>query len=453
MIEFWNRIRGTRPKILPVPDCLPLLLALFGAAVSCIRVDKTLASEFIPDNQDVTMHTAVVEVPMYMHIIDSMPTSGSGYLIVGSVNNPVYGRTTSSGALQILPVGKADCGDNPVVKSCYLSIRLGRKAVFSPEQAFIPQNIYVHKMLADLDKLKCYSCSLGPGDYEAVPLSKKGSIYTGGDTLTVYLDPAYGLDLLNSTREERDSMDCFTARYKGLYFTTDEQGEKGRLNYFNISDFSLYVKYTVDGCDSLRVFYANERGPNLNVCTHGSRRLETAGPAETLYFEGMDGLKPYIDMSGLVGNIRAEAERNGVDPRRIIISRAEMTLAFEPPADGDYSRLSHFPDSLYPCYKKVTDTTCGYYPVDDLYYDTRAGAMNRTKYKYTFDIGAFVQKKLSCETLGKADDPCLIPLVKYQDIYGKTSFAIDNYRYSLGDFYGNLSKSPPSLRITYTVLK
>ena len=70
---------------------------------SCITVDNRMGADFIPTNQILHINSVELEAPMFTAVADSMNMSYPAYLAFGSVNFPVFGKTTTSALVQFAP--------------------------------------------------------------------------------------------------------------------------------------------------------------------------------------------------------------------------------------------------------------------------------------------------------------------------------------------------------------
>ena len=69
---------------------LALLLTLFFLA-SCIETNRTLGSALVPTNQDISIHTATLDIPVTLRMADSLQTAVSNSMSVGAIRSGVFG--------------------------------------------------------------------------------------------------------------------------------------------------------------------------------------------------------------------------------------------------------------------------------------------------------------------------------------------------------------------------
>ncbi|HRW95514.1 MAG TPA: hypothetical protein P5167_06685 [Bacteroidales bacterium] len=427
---------------------------------SCVPVDNRMGSGFIPSNQVVYIHTQDFAAPMFTTIADSMNMAAPSYLEFGSVNSPLFGNTTSSGLVQFAPYSyQEEYGEDPVVDNMFVNIPMSGFTVFEEDDRYMPQNVYVYRLIKDLNHLDVYQDSFSEEYIDPIPVSKPGLIYLGRDTLRIDFKESFAYELLQADSTERDSTEAFTARYKGLYFTTEKynaSNKGGRINYMNIADAVIYLNYKSAGGDSLLSYYFNIYGTYYNIASHESSSLADKQPSETLYYEGLAGVKPCLDVAALVTDIKAwgQAQTPVIDADRILISRAELIIPVAIPTDGNYTLADNAPATLYPCKLMSNDSLMYYSPITDIYNENAGGSMNRSHWHYSYEITSYLQKVLKSDTLDVKDNLWIMPVYSVSSsTSGSSTYYVDNFTYHNTVLCGNLSDRPPYVRITYAVLQ
>ena len=141
--------------------------------------------------------------------------------------------------------------------------------------------------------------------------------------------------------------------------------------------------------------------------------------------------------------------------KKIVISKAEIVLPFEFPAD--YTTMNQYPASLF-LSTKVLDTTNHlryYQPISDIYIDGSDGAINRVNYEYRMNVTTYIQKLLN----GTHTDPYylkawIFPVYSQTNSYSSsTSYYVETSAYYRGILNGNLAARAPKLVMTYSILK
>ena len=379
--------------------CLPAaVLLLIVSATSCITVNETMGSVYVPRDRDLKVHTFSFDLPVGMKMADSLQSSTS-YFVLGNINDADYGITTASFAATVNPPDTLPWGQNPRFVSAKLQFVKFSMQTFEDGQEEIPQNIHVYALTTPMDTTKIYCNSLGPEDHSLEEIMEGAVIYTGGDTLTIPLKDSFAREYMNATQEELDSTDLFIKRFYGIYVESDAPlggSTGGRLVKFSAGAMSFKfnsVSDTGEQRDTTVMFpigssYATE------LYSHSTRSLEVGSDnnLKTLSYEGLAGIKPHIDAGAIRDSIAAWAQESGVNLKDMIVARATIELPYDVP-DDDYSIADGYPTSLYPVtrYKYIYDGS-QYYPLSAIYdssYDR--GDINRSLQCYKPDVTLYVQ--------------------------------------------------------------
>lgn len=449
------------------------LLAIGFLAVSCISVDKSLGSQFIPDDEKLQVYTVTFPLPLELRMADSLQAQSSSTALLGAFRSAELGETYFGTAANISPIlgGTIKFGKDPVIKSIYFVTTISETQVLEESQSGIPQNIEVYRMMKVIDTTTLYNNSIRPGDYDPVPLNTGSATFFGGDSLKIYLSNDYGSLLLTATDKELDSLNLFIKKFKGLYLTASapEQGlTGGRLNVFSTSNANLIISYNfqpewkagLPRKDTTVVLAFAGDGYCLNTSSYGSQPLETANTSDmdVLPVEGAAGIKPYISMDALKTMLDDWMEKNHYDPKKILLIKGEYVLPYEMPAD--YKQMDCYPPSLYPAYQGESLTGRMYYyqPADIYTTDNPAGNIDRSAMVYKGDISFTLQKMISKTRQELASDTqfaydfWFMPSTQTTDMYGNVTFNIE-YTYYTGKINGPKAERYPMLNIVYTVLQ
>ncbi len=441
---------------------LSLILSV-TTLTSCILTDNTLGSVYIPDNQDISIKTAEFDLPVTLKMADSLQTAVSANFIIGSITTNDYGTFRVGTAASITPATDTILwGSDPVFKDMYLQIAISDKRFLSPEQAFIPQNIYAYELKAPLDTTFIYNNSISKLSYHPVPVTSRNSIYMGGDSLKMHFTKEYGERFFSATIEECDSTKLFINKFYGLYFRTDdiEKGlTGGRLNYFDIATADLRLTFTSTNeagkrRDTSIAFKLGEY-LSLNSMTSESGSMVTDNPVETLHYESLSGIKPHISGTALHSLMQDWAEENDIDLDNLVIAKATLEFPFE--YSGNYKALDNYPGNLFPCRRVRTEKHTLYTPIDEIYNSFMdKGSLNRSLLNYKPDIGFYLQDLIKKENteLSEEDDLWLMQTISYtNNTTNVTTYYPDFTYYNIARFNGTGCKRSPKLRIVYTVLK
>jgi len=444
-----------------LPHNLLLFAALFLS--SCITIDKTLGDNLIPVNQDLTLKFEIFDLPIDSKPTDSLPTNNflvhdyyNMSLMFGACQDPVFGLSNVGAVFQFVPWSVFTYGENPEPVSLTLKLERKDMIILDKSQASIPQNVFVYEIVSELSNKYAFNNSLQPQDWNPQPISQPGQIYFGTDTLTIALSLDYARELLSATQEERDSLNLFLKRYKGLYIQTElpKTGiNTGRINQFplDIYGIQMVLKYKLDGADSTISYSAYPNGIAFNTIAHSNASLDPH-PSENIYYQGFAGPKPYIDFVDLIRKIRTWTEQSQIDMKNLLISRAEILLSYDPATD--FQVINQYPHQLYPFTREYTDSTSYYLPVSNLYAANSDGEINRSKFHYSMVITTYLQSLLKKEEVTERDNAWLMETdYALIDEYGNGVFRYSPYTYPLAIFKGTATSAKPIIKITYSILK
>ena len=196
-----------------------LVLAAFALAIisvsSCIKVNQTLGSVYVPTDRDLKVKTFSFNLPLGMKMADSLQTSTS-YMVLGNITDELFGETTAEIAATVTPPDTIPWGENPVYKSAKLLFVKHSAQTFLDGQEELPQNIHVYSLGIPMDTTKIYCNSIKKRDYLSEEISDGAVIYNGSDTLTIPLKDSFASRYMDATREELDSTELFIKRFYGI---------------------------------------------------------------------------------------------------------------------------------------------------------------------------------------------------------------------------------------------
>ena len=459
---------------------LAFLSSLF-VYTSCIESNKTLGSQFIPDDFVLKLHNAEFEIPVTNSAIDSIQGYNTSYMTFGYLNDETFGYTSGGFATHITPFGDSTyLGINPELKSIYLYMNIDSTSVLREDQRGIPQNIYIYKLKTDLDTLEMFNKSITADDYYPTPISVGTPVFFGDDSIKVYLSEEFGRELLATSTAEYDSTALFLERIKGLYFATDtpdiNSGE-GRMNYVTLgSSSTIYVSYRLT--DPQRGYYRKDTMETfslgyshaINTTRTSSHTLANDDISEHMYIQSLDGIKPLIKASDLNDILNAWISQNGFTKESLVIARAALEFPFEFDYEHytDYSDI--FPQQIYPCVfsNDQSDYLEFLSPLPEIYTNSSIGKINRSLNNYTCEITNYIQDMLRDDNVTSDQDLYICPILSYEtqsssnymcSYYysyssGSTYYGMDNQNYRHGVLNGSdHSTKRPKLLITYSLVK
>ena len=454
---------------------LSLTISLAFAASSCINVDNTLGVNNIPDDFALQLQTATLRLPLQTKMLDSMQSLSSGTAILGAFRTPEFGLTTHSFATNFYHYStkSVNLGTDRRIKQVYLTINLSSTKIMEPGQDGLPQNIHVYQMNRVVDTTYKYNCQLKDSEYDHTPIDTNGVIYTGGDTLRIWLKNTWGQKILSATQRELDSSSAFMDRFKALLFTCDppqEGSTGGRLNVFTTNSAFVYVVFSFQPTwqaarkDTIIMLPLGEDTYTQNFSTYSSKPMENPDAQEYLLVEGLGGLKAYTDPLKLKDTLDKWMAKNGYDPKKTVICKATYNLPFITDKSNVDFINSYFPASLYPFYKEKD--TSGYYyytPLEDIYSNgNNTGKANRSLSCYSGDISSQVQKLCSKERSEIASNwkkyamwYCNVTentTTSYYSTTSTTTYSLERTSYSVGKINGPLHANYPTLELVFAIL-
>ncbi|MDD2293753.1 MAG: hypothetical protein PHD07_06060 [Bacteroidales bacterium] len=443
-----------------------IVVLLFVSLISfssCITTDKTLASIYIPTNQDITIKSAEIDIPVELKISDSMQTATSAVLMMGAIASKEFGTVTIGSAATVTPSADSiEWGGDPVFIDMSMQVAVYSKQTMSSEQDYITQNVYAYPLTIELDSTDVYNNSIRESDYDHKPISLRNTLYMGGDSLNMHFTKEFGERFFAATREELDSNELFMKRFYGIYFKTDvpETGLiGGRIINLDLSTASIILSFTSTNYAGVRrdtsVSFTIGDYYYVNTVAVNSQKLETDDAKDAIYIEGLSGIKPVINAKKLKSAIEHWSNSAGVDLNNILIAKATMEFPYE--YSGYYKDLDNYPKNLFPCLRTV-DTTYTYYsPISEIYDSNfNNGAINRSQSYYRPDMGIYLQSLINKETseVSSRDDLWMIPTLTYtSSTTNETYYFADYSTYYIAVLNGTKAARHPKLKITYTELK
>ena len=441
---------------------LAALLTL-SCLVSCITIDNTVGSSLVPSNQDITIHTATLDLPVGMKMADSLQTHVSQSATVGAIRSELYGLFHSDAAMAMTAAyDSIEWGRNPAVYSMTLVLVRDSVLVVDDTQTYIPQNLYVHRLKIDLDTTMIYNNSLRATDYDTEVLNEGGAVYTGGESWSVPLKKKLGEELFKIPMATLDSAELFMKAYKGFYIRCDdpEEGlEGGRLNVFDLSSSYILLTYDYDDESGTRkrttaTFLLGQQNC-VNVCRSGARPLECKSAVDALYMEGLCGIKPHVDARELRDLLARWAADNQLSLGNVIIAKATISFPFE--YSGSSEQFDFYSSTLFPCKRVRSDIYVRYAPLAEIEDgNLEVGSIDRSNLCYTSNISYYLQNLLRTDSsqLTADDDLWLMPTVSsYNSYTGETTYYADTFFYAQNALNGTAAQRHPVLKLTYTTLK
>ena len=456
---------------------LSISISLALAATSCITVDNTLGVNNIPDEYALKLQTVTLRLPLQTRMMDSMQSLNTSTAVLGAFRTEEFGLSSHSFATNFFhyAIKSVNLGTDRKIKHIYLTMQKSSSLILDASQDGLPQNIHVYHMNRVVDTTYKYNCDLKDSDYDHTPIDTGGVIYTGGDTLRLYLKNSFGQKIINATQRELDSSTVFMEKFKALLFTCDppEEGTTGgRLNVFSTSGAYVYVTFNFQPTwesglarkDTTIVLPLGENTYTQNFSTYSSKPLENPDPQEYITVEGLGGLKAYTDPLKLKENLDEWMSKNGYDSKKVVICKATYKLPFVTDKSNVTFINRCFPASLFPnCREKDTSSYYYYSPLEDVYsIGNQTGSVNRSLSCYTGDISSHIQKMCNKEMSEIASNWKKYAMwfstveenttSNYYSSSTATSYSLDRTSYSIAKLNGPLHDNYPTIEIVFALL-
>jgi hypothetical protein len=267
-----------------------LFLVLAVVIFSCKEEDNDLGLNIQPPNDKLNVfYSDTTTIVAYSQLVDSVRTDETSLSMLGSILDPVFGKTTTSFYTQCrLSQSAFTYGNNPLADSLILSLLYEKyygdtlapltiKVYEMDEQIFIDSNYYSHFSI-DVKPTLLAQMTFTP-DYT-------NDVILGNDTLPPHLRVNLGqlsselIDkLLNVPADSMAANDNFLNYFYGLYVTVEPVNSGGQIIYFDLmaslSRMTMY--YHNDSDDSL--FFNYTINSNCARFGHVEHDYSLAGPA------------------------------------------------------------------------------------------------------------------------------------------------------------------------------
>ncbi len=345
----------------------------------------------------------------FTHNDTILRTDEPQFNLLGTFNDPEFGKTQADFACQFRLASFPDFGENQQIDSLVLVLLY--REVYG--DTLTPQNIKVYELESDLDvdarydqntDLKSLASTNMVGELEYIPKFQLDT--TGTDTITqelvVKLDNALAQKLLNADSLDMINNDVFLDYFKGFYVETQEISEGGGLVAINTLAFgsrmSLYYTAdfdTVAAVDTVYDYFINSNSARVSRFLHDYSQTDFVGNLNSednqdslIYIQTMGGLRAKIDLPFLDA---------WADSSNIGINKAELIFHVDTIA-SDYENYGVPSQLLLRAIKEDKDD---YYPEDlSISAALYGGFFNNNDKTYRFNITRHLQNLVR-----GADDP------------------------------------------------
>lgn len=375
-------------------------------ACSCSKTTENIGNGLLPEGDNIGVYfTDTIHIECHSEVIDSMATKGMTSALLGSMMDPVMGRTTANLFTQLcLSATNHRFGTAPTIDSVVL--QLGVNGYFG--DTAVAQTLHVYELADTLSSGSEYyqfsDIAAKPVDlangYTFLPHPKTCSV-VNGDTLTqavirIPLANSLGTQLAMADTSVYGSQLAFKDFFYGLKISCDDATQGGSISYllptsnsltklelyYHESDTSIGMRYdyyiTSDDC------YFNQY---LHDYTLGSPDFvqqvvegNVALGQQTLYLQSMGGVRSLLRFPNI------ETWGDTLQNAHLIINEAKLLLPVAMEESPGYSPVSSL--ALLSVNADGSTTVLPDYFEGSAYY---GGSYSSTSQSVSFRISEYLQ--------------------------------------------------------------
>jgi hypothetical protein len=386
-----------KDRYFELKNLIGAILLLSVVVTGCKQGDQTLGIDLLPGikvlytglvRDSTTISTTIITDPK---IRVDQPV----YDLLGSFNDPVFGRTDASFAAQFrLPYNPA-YPKTSALDSIILS--MSYKKLYGDTTEVSRQTLNIYELTGSLNYRTIYKSSFDLKSLVSSELIGTGSFYpkfrtdslktdTTLQVIRVRLDPSFGNKLLGIDSLKMTSNDEFLKYFKGLYIQAMPINRKGALVSINTAASEIMLYYHDEKSDTLG-FYYRTTANSANVASFSHDYTRARFYSNLNKEKNLDTLIYVQPTAGIKSKILVPSLSTWKDSVNYSIN--EATLIFH--ADtimSDYRRYS-MPPRLY-LMRDSTDTEL--FPADakisSAYY---GGYYDHSSATYIFNVTQYLQ--------------------------------------------------------------
>ena len=335
-------------------------LAILG--IACSKTTETIGNGLLPETDLFSVHyTDTIEIVCHSESIDSMATKSMSTLLLGSMMDPVMGRTNAGFVTQLhLSAPNQHFGANPVVDSVVLQLAIS--GYYGDTTTL--QTVHVYELADSLSASQDYyhfsDTDIKPIDlangYQFTIQPTSTGLVVGNDTLTnavirIPLDNSLGQQLVQADTSNYATADVFKDFFYGLKVCCESVSQDGGICYISpllndVTVLQLYYHETPEEANGRRYnFYITSADTYYSQYEHdytlGSAEFtqqvidhDTTLGQQVLYLQSMGGIRSLIQFPNLK---HWEDSLSGIG-QHLIINEAKLIL----PASSQIDDSSHF---------------------------------------------------------------------------------------------------------------
>lgn len=300
-------------------------LALF--TLSCSKTTEKIGDGLLSGNDSIGVgFTDSLTILSHSEMVDTMNTKGLGTILLGSMIDPIMGRTDASIYTQLhLSSTNQRFGSEVVVDSVVLQLELS--GYYGDTTTL--QTVHVYELADSLSLTENYYQFSEVGtenidlanSYQFYPRPKTNHTVTGTDSITrpiirIPLDNSFGLHLATIDSTAYNSPDAFKKVCFGLKITCESVAQDGAICYLTptnnqLTQLQIYYRESPTSNKPMRYyFYITSEDAYFNQFQHdytlGSPEFvqqvvdgNTAMGQEQLYLQSMGGLRTVLSFPDL----------------------------------------------------------------------------------------------------------------------------------------------------------
>lgn len=388
------------------------LLILLSALVACNNEQNDLGIGVLPDEDFINVRNISVsdKISSYTFSESNIVSNKAAINLLGSFNDPVFGKTTAHYASQFRLTAYPDFGTNTVVDSVRLyifyrnvygdTLTTQHLKVYEMESYLNPDAEYTQ----DID-LKSMASTVPLAEFDFNPKVELDSATqdTNYQLLTIPLDNSLGEKLIGADSLDMINNDAFLQYFKGLYIESEDVSGDGALItihtaptstfqgsallvYYNNDENTIDLKEDEDPDTLSQAYLITDYSARVSAIEHDYtgtpflQNLDSEDVEEDLiYVQPTGGLKSRIIISDL------EAWKDSTD---MGINKAELIFH----VDTIVSDIHDFPPPEQLLFTFVAPDGEEYRPDDFSYNLFYGGYLDTDDYTYRFNITQHVQR-------------------------------------------------------------
>ena len=385
---------------------ISVLVVLYTA---CSKTTESIGNGLLSENDYIgAYYIDTLQIHCHSECIDSLFSKGLTTVLLGSMMDPVMGRTDANLFTQ-LHVSSTNhyFGDEPVIDSVVL--QLAYNGYYGDTTT--TQTVHVYELadtLSGYDNYYQFSDVEVKGfdlanNFQFQPRPKTTRIVVGNDTLTqavlrIPLDNSFAEQLATADSAIFSTPDAFKNYFYGLKICCESVSQNGAICYFNptsntVTRLQVYYRETPDANPMRYDFYITSDDVYFNQYLHdytlGSAEFtqqvlqnDTLMGQTQLYLQSMGGIRSFISFPDLLDWANALQE----DGTHLIINEAKLII----PASETIDTTLLAPTTLAVISLKKTGGTALLpdYMEGTSYY---GGSYSSAKKNVTFRISEYLQ--------------------------------------------------------------